>query len=63
MIGGNKGGSVPMNMIQQIQQFSKMLKGNPKDIVQDMLNSGKLTQDQFNEYAQITNEIMGINNK
>lgn len=45
------------NMLQQIMQFKKMVNGNPQQIIQNMLNTGKLSQAQFNAYAQQANQI------
>ena len=45
------------NLISQLMEFKKTFKGNPQDIVQNMLNSGRISQDQVNRYAQQANEI------
>lgn len=45
-------------MIGQIKEFSKTIQGDPKDIVQELLNSGKMTQQQFNEYSQMAQQIL-----
>ena len=46
------------NLISQFLQFKKNFKGNPQEMVQNLLNSGRVTQDQLNRYAQQANEIM-----
>lgn len=52
------GGAQSANpMIQRLMEFKKTFTGNPQQMIQQMLNSGKLTQSQFNQYAQRTNEI------
>ena len=51
---GSQGGNP---ILQRLMDFKKNFTGNPQQIVQNMLNSGKLTQSQFNQYAQRTNEI------
>ena len=52
------GGSIPGNpMLQKFLQFKKTFSGNPQQMVQNMLNSGKISQSQLNQYAQQTNEI------
>lgn len=48
-------GSNPM--LQRIAQFKKMINGNPKQIVQNMLDSGRISQEQLNQYAQQANEL------
>lgn len=39
----------PMNMIQQFNNFMQTFQGNPQQQVQEMLNSGKMTQEQYNQ--------------
>ena len=52
------GGNVPANpMLQQFLNFKKNFNGNPQQIVQNMLNSGKITQDQVNQCAQKANQL------
>lgn len=43
--------------INQVKEFQKNFNGNPRDEVQKLLNSGKMSQAQFNQYAQIANQI------
>lgn len=45
------------NMLKQVMEFKKMVNGNPQQIIQNMLNTGKLSQAQFNSYAQQANQI------
>lgn len=45
------------NLINQFLQFRKTFTGNPQQMVQNMLNSGKISQDQLNRYAQQANDI------
>ena len=40
------------NIIQQFNQFRKNFKGDPKQQIQQMLNSGKITQSQYNAAVQ-----------
>jgi len=44
-------------MLQRIMQFKKMINGDPQQIVQNMISSGKISQTQVNQYAQQANEI------
>lgn len=46
------------NLISQFLQFKKNFTGNPQEMVQNLLNSGRVTQEQLNRYAQQANEIM-----
>jgi len=52
------------NIIQQFMEFRKNFTGDPKQMVQNMLNSGRISQTQLNQYAnqanQIYNQIKGI---
>lgn len=52
------------NIIQQFMEFKKTFTGDPKQMVQNMLNSGRISQTQLNQYAnqanQIYNQIKGI---
>lgn len=54
----NNGGIA--NFIHQIQEFKKTFTGNPRDEVQRLLNSGRMTQQQFNEYSQIAQQVMNM---
>lgn len=45
------------NMIQQFMQFKRMFNGDPKQMVQQMLNSGRISQTQLNQYTQQANQI------
>lgn len=45
------------NMIQQLMNFKKSFSGNPQEMIQQMLNSGKITQSQLNGYAQQANRL------
>ena len=48
-MGGNK----QTNMMQQFQQFMNQMKGkDPNAVIQDMMQSGKITQDQYNQARQ-----------
>lgn len=52
------GGNVPNNpMLQQFLDFKKNFTGNPQQIVQNMINSGRISQTQINQYAQQANEL------
>ena len=50
-------------MIGQINEFSKTIQGNPKDIVQNLLNSGQMSQEQFNALSQQAQQIMQVMGK
>ena len=41
----------------QFEQFRKTFSGNPKEQIQQLLNSGKITQQQYNEAVQKANML------
>lgn len=49
--------------MQQFQLFQQQMQGNgnPQQLVQNMLNSGQMTQDQFNQLRMMANQITGKN--
>lgn len=49
-----------LGFLKEVQNFQKSFKGNPKDEVQRMLNSGQISQAQFNQFAQMANQIMAF---
>lgn len=53
----------PMNgFMQRFQQFQQMFKGDPRQQVQNLLNSGKVSQTQYNNafnMAQQLQRMMG----
>ena len=51
-------------LINDARELKKSFQGNPKDEVQRLLNSGQMSQAQFNQYsviAQQISQIMGNN--
>lgn len=44
-------------MLQKLNQFRKTFSGNPQQMVQNLINSGRISQEQVNQYAQQANEI------
>lgn len=48
----------PMNsFMQRFQQFQQMFKGDPRQQVQNLLNSGKVSQSQYNQAVQMANQL------
>ena len=55
---GMMGGNAPMNpILQRFQQFQRMFKGDPKQQVQQMLNSGRVSQAQYNQAVQTAQQL------
>ena len=49
---------MPMNgLMQRFQQFQQMFRGDPRQQVQQMLNSGKITQGQYNQAVQTAQQL------
>ncbi len=48
------------NIIQQAKNFKNSFKGDPKEEVQKLLNSGQMTQEQFNYYSRMAQQIVGV---
>ena len=55
-------GNAPINPMAQLvrdaKNFRKSFTGNPKDEVQRLLNSGQLSQADFNRYSQIAQRVV-----
>lgn len=52
------GGQMMNPIMQRFQQFQRMFKGNPQQQVQQMLNSGRVSQAQYNQAVQMANQMM-----
>ena len=62
--GGIQPQNSMMSMIAQLNQFRQTFQGNPKQQVQQLLNSGKMSQEQFNQLSQMATQIQNMmNNK
>lgn len=58
---GNGAMNNPMaQMVQQFNQFRQSFKGNPQEIVQQMLNSGQISQEQMNQAVQAAKQFQGM---
>ena len=48
----------PINgLMQRFQQFQQMFKGDPRHQIQQMLNSGKISQQQYNNAVQLAQQL------
>lgn len=43
------------NLVQQFQQFKNTFQGDPQQQVQQLLNSGRITQQQYDQAVQQAN--------
>ena len=60
--GGMPQGNGPMQMIQKFMQFKQNFKGDPKEEVQKMLQSGKISQQQLNQVQQMAGQFQSLLN-
>lgn len=44
-------------MVNDFNNFKNNFKGDPRAEVEKMMRSGQLSQEQFNQYAQMANEL------
>lgn len=56
-------GGQQMNPMAQLVADAKRLQqtmnGNPKQMVEELVKSGRMSQEDFNRYAQIANQLVG----
>lgn len=45
------------NMMNQFKQFRNNFQGDPRQQVQELLNSGQMTQEQFNQLSSMANQF------
>ena len=57
MFGANQN---MQNMISQFNQFKNSFSGDPRQQVQQLLNSGRVSQAQYDQAVQITNFLQQI---
>lgn len=66
MLGGN---NMPnpfgnmQNLMQRLNQFRQSFSGDAKQQVQQLLNSGKMTQNQYNQLSQLATQIQNMLNE
>lgn len=49
--------TVPDNFLSKFQQFRQNFKGNPQEQVQQMLNSGRVSQADYNRAVQMAQQF------
>ena len=49
-----------MNLLQQFQQFRRGFNGNAKEQVQELLNSGRVSQEQYQRAMQMAQQFQGF---
>ena len=60
----NQNQTKPMesNVIQRFQQFQRMFSGDPKQQIQQLLSSGRVSQQQYNQAVQMANQLQRLIN-
>jgi hypothetical protein len=48
------------NFISQFNQFRSIFSGNPETQVKQLLQSGRMSQEQFNQFAQTANQLQQL---
>jgi hypothetical protein len=46
-------------LVADAKRLQQTMNGNPKQMVEELVKSGRMSQDQFNQYAQIANQLVG----
>jgi hypothetical protein len=49
--------TIPVNFMSKFQQFRQNFKGNPQEQVQQLLNSGKVSQADYNRAVQLAQQF------
>jgi len=49
-----------INMINQFNQFKSSFTGDPRQQVQQLLNNGKMSQNQLNQLMQMANQFQNL---
>jgi hypothetical protein len=57
-LGGNNIPNPFSEIIRQAEEIQKTFQGNPREEVQKLLNSGAMSQSQFNALSQQAQQIM-----
>ena len=55
------GGQMPQDnmgqLLKNFEQFKSQFSGNPQQMVQQFISSGKMSQAQYNQLAQLANQL------
>lgn len=54
------GGNSMSSLMQRFQQFQQMFKGDPRQQVQNLLNSGKVSQSDYNQAVQMAQQFQKL---
>ena len=48
------------DIVQRFNQFKQQFQGDPRQQIQQLLNSGRITQEQYNRAVQTANQMMKL---
>lgn len=48
------------NLVQQFQQFRNSFRGDPRQQIQQMLNSGRVSQEQYNNAMRMAQQMQNL---
>lgn len=57
---GAQSGSSISNIMQQFEKFKRSFTGDPRQQVQQLLNSGKISQADYNRAVQLANQFQQL---
>ena len=60
MLGGKNQMNPMTNLVNQLNQFRQSFSGDPKQQVQQLLNSGRMSQSQYNQLSQMATQIQNM---
>lgn len=58
LVGPQKAANPMQQLISDAKRMTQTFQGNPRDEVQKLLNSGAMSQAQFNQFSQIANQLI-----
>ena len=60
VLGGQQQTNPMTNLVNQLNQFRQSFSGEPKQQVQQLLNSGRMSQSQYNQLSQMATQIQNM---
>lgn len=54
---GSMVSSSPMNMLQAFSEFKRTFHGDPKKQVEELLRTGKMSKQQFEQFSNMANQF------
>ncbi len=60
MLGEQQQMNPMTNLVNQLNQFRQSFSGDPKQQVQQLLNSGRMSQSQYNQLSQMATQIQNM---